>query len=828
VHPSDTTRITDALSNNLTYGRRNAAWTQVPSLTGVGTGVFNPTADTPSGYLGLYTITNQPGAAGWPATQTDNAAFMVVGYGSNAGWPNKLLMSGRYPNTGGIPFWFQTNDTTWHEVISDRGGTFKGGLTFNSGVSFGQATVTNASDTSRHITLWQGFGGLSVTGGRLNVVGGAIYMVHTDNTDLAHFDSAGLAMHATKDITLARAPSANMHATNMQWVQQNFAPIVGGGYLPMTGGDLSGKLGVAAISPANANASTVTSGVVATSNLAINTYYATDSTWKALNNLGGGLIAASGSGLALYGVNQGGATGATVTLGFPLLLNYKGNVGLRVAIPVNQATASASEGGWYFGWGLTAANHGSNIYYDGAGWRYLGAGAASVIQHINGYLTFSNAPSGAVDGAATLTTRLTVDAAGNMTLTGQATATSVQVRNGGGYIRLEPAGVGQTGYTAHFNNAGTRIGYIGFADGTWFNLHTESNTSGLLITSPQVYTTGDISVGGNGIIYRGFTGNRIAFNWDGPNACINQFIDGTFQGTVATRGWAAGTFKGIGAYTPNQNVDYGSGPTFSYVGVTGDTVCHNVYNDGGLGVMYRGLGQGHWIGFGWNNSWLTLHVDGGYQYQIVSPEWVGQNFKHISAYTPNQNLDYGAGPTFSIVWCNNNGIVYAPWHGSAVALPWDGNSVSLKLDGGYQGRLIRSYDTGDGWTGGHQMMVHGSGIMGFWWPNGGFVYWYINWSDRRLKRNIKPASIDALGQINRLTFHELDLLPPVPHAVSQHWDCALIADEVEEVIPLAVARHGGGYAQINELPLVATMARAIQQLTARIEQLELAQQQRTH
>jgi hypothetical protein len=326
------------------------------------------------------------------------------------------------------------------------------------------------------------------------------------------------------------------------------------------------------------------------------------------------------------------------------------------------------------------------------------------------------------------------------------------------------------------------------------------------------------SVGGNGIIYRGFTGNAIAFNWDSANTCINQYIDGSWQGTVATRGWAGATFKGIGAYTPNQVVDYGSGPVFGGVTITGDAVTHNVFCDGSVGIKYRAYSN-VFTAFGWNGR-VQCWLDGGGAYVEL---------RDTRDYIPNQNVDVSAGPTFSIVWLNNNGIVYSPWNGSAVALPWDGYSLSFKLDGGDRGRLLRSFDTGGGWTGCHQLMLNGNGTCGIWWPDNNFAGWTIVWSDRRLKSNIRPATIDALGLINRLTVHELDLLPPVPHAVSQHWDCALIADEVEEVIPLAVVNYeeGEGYAQIREMPLIATMARAIQQLTeqnvalmARMEQLE--------
>ena len=312
--------------------------------------------------------------------------------------------------------------------------------------------------------------------------------------------------------------------------------------------------------------------------------------------------------------------------------------------------------------------------------------------------------------------------------------------------------------------------------------------------------------GNLGINYANFGTDWFAFGWNG---LINCYVDGGYQGDIAFTSWVAANFKNIGAYTPNQNVDGGSGPYFGALVVGGDTTMHNTYNDGGLGIIYRHF-SGVWTAFGWNGR-VQCWLDGGAAYVEL---------RDTRDYIPNQNVDNGAGPHFSNVWCDNHGIVYAPWNGSAVAIPWDGESVRFHLDGADRGWLVRSSGE-EGYTAISRIAVSGGGAMGVWWP-GGFAGWSVSFSDRRLKSNIQPSTIDALALVNRLTFHEADLLAPIPGAVPQHWDCALIADELAEVIPLAVIEHeeGEGYAQINELPLITTMARAIQQLTARVEYLE--------
>jgi hypothetical protein len=105
--------------------------------------------------------------------------------------------------------------------------------------------------------------------------------------------------------------------------------------------------------------------------------------------------------------------------------------------------------------------------------------------------------------------------------------------------------------------------------------------------------------------------------------------------------------------------------------------------------------------------------------------------------------------------------------------------------------------------------------------------WPVNSSDRRLKHSIEPATVDALDILNRLKVYAADLTSPIPDSTPRHWDCALIADELESLIPRAYMKASGPgvYDNINELPLVCTLIRAVQQLTARVTALENVRRQ---
>ena len=146
------------------------------------------------------------------------------------------------------------------------------------------------------------------------------------------------------------------------------------------------------------------------------------------------------------------------------------------------------------------------------------------------------------------------------------------------------------------------------------------------------------------------------------------------------------------------------------------------------------------------------------------------------------------------------------------------------LNGGYAGMLVRT-DLSNGTPIYEMHLDSGTPQMIGSYP-GGQIGWSMYWSDRRLKSDIEPANIDALDIINQLPVHALTITNPFKDAEPQHWPCALIADELETLIPTAYikargAENGGlDYDRIGELPLICTLVRAVQQLTDQVRELQ--------
>lgn len=162
-----------------------------------------------------------------------------------------------------------------------------------------------------------------------------------------------------------------------------------------------------------------------------------------------------------------------------------------------------------------------------------------------------------------------------------------------------------------------------------------------------------------------------------------------------------------------------------------------------------------------------------------------------------------------------------------IAFSWTAANPALNVyvDGGAQGQAVISQG-GSGYTAVFELQLNGTGpSMAAWYTATNAVTWPCTFSDRRLKTNVRAPSVDALDIINRLAVHECDLTPPFEDAATQHWECALIADEVADVVPnayVAAPERDGvkGYETLRELPLIATLWRAVQQLSAEVAQLK--------
>jgi hypothetical protein len=109
------------------------------------------------------------------------------------------------------------------------------------------------------------------------------------------------------------------------------------------------------------------------------------------------------------------------------------------------------------------------------------------------------------------------------------------------------------------------------------------------------------------------------------------------------------------------------------------------------------------------------------------------------------------------------------------------------------------------------------GASGYYFANAG------NWSDARLKLNIRDSEIDALAVLGRIPVRAFEwteegqgLMPRDGPSVA----CGIVAQELEallpsavDIVPIAGGLAGGGMRRIVSDQLDAYYIRAIQQLT---------------
>lgn len=179
------------------------------------------------------------------------------------------------------------------------------------------------------------------------------------------------------------------------------------------------------------------------------------------------------------------------------------------------------------------------------------------------------------------------------------------------------------------------------------------------------------------------------------------------------------------------------------------------------------------------------------------------------------------------IGCGSNGVQYTGLGGTnMVGFTWTSPGVNAFVDGVAQGNIVTGR-SGGALTAVYAFSVNGSTsqAQGTTTTGSGFT-WPITFSDPALKGDVVPAEKDALAAINSLKVWEYDYLSPFPDAEPQHWDWGLMADDALEAlippafIPATPIPDIDTYAQIRELPLIAALVKAVQQLTERVETLE--------
>ena len=112
------------------------------------------------------------------------------------------------------------------------GGQLSGGL------SFGQRLAPNQNpiDMSQHISLFDGWGGFTITSGNLNIVAGGQLAMNFDGPSV--FMATGVGLYLSKD------PTGATEAVPLRYLQANYVPVVGGGYVAKTGDTMTGSLAI--------------------------------------------------------------------------------------------------------------------------------------------------------------------------------------------------------------------------------------------------------------------------------------------------------------------------------------------------------------------------------------------------------------------------------------------------------------------------------------------------------------------------------------------------------------------------------------------------------
>lgn len=200
--------------------------------------------------------------------------------------------------------------------------------------------------------------------------------------------------------------------------------------------------------------------------------------------------------------------------------------------------------------------------------------------------------------------------------------------------------------------ASSLAGYLPLSGGT---LAGPGNLAvgGSLQVAGTLSTNATAGIGGTGVVYSGIGGGHShAFHWDG--AAVVAYVDGTPIGPLATQAYAASI---VGSFLPISG-----GTITGSLTVNGNLAVVGVTSAGNVGINYPVSGQGNYHAFGWDGSFIQGFVNGTYVGQLATADWannsfatyawVNGNFKPAGAYSPNQNVDVGASVTFGNMTAN--------------------------------------------------------------------------------------------------------------------------------------------------------------------------------
>ena len=608
----------------------------------------------------------------------------------------------------------------------------------------------------------------------------------------------------TGPLLLAADPLAPMEASTRQYVDAKASETLGtvaGNYLPLFGGQLTGPLLLPLTPPTNP-AQATTKEYVDNAILSSGVQEAPNDGWGYLR------LSQQWTRAPYYNANR--------------------NVGIAVVPPAGQAVPNA-QGGWTFQWGITANNWATNGYYDGTTWRYLADGPFAETNQAGGEFNWQTAPSGLKDAAITPITRMSLDGAGNLSLTGNLAANggSVQIKRASdarwslhalgapANQKIVDAYVDPNGnFNMQFVNDAFNAGNPFFAAA-----RTGHAVSSVSLTAPTLNMAGHVvgtgNIGGDGAFFPSAAATNYGFALYGD--ATYRYIRFTTDNWRLMFNASDGNLQFSHPSGQAQHVWYGSGTFWARGDITANLNMYTNRMHATNGVM--SVNGKFLVG---NNDAYRLERDGNNAvwYFYENNQW---NFQ----VQPNGDANARGTSYGATVFSQNN-------------IHW-GNDWAHILGNGANGQYMQfapghywTYNNGDGtmlWVMANlnQWVIHSNSSCynDRNWTGGRGPY--VDISDIRGKRDIEPATY-GLAEVMRLKPIRFRRIRDNDPTVEDREEVSFSAQDVREVIPHAIFQvvppaDASGHCDEPELglattPIVAALVRAVQELTARIEELE--------
>jgi len=653
------------------------------------------------------------------------------------------------------------------------GGALSGGLSFGGAIAASPATL------SRHIQLHTAGYGFSITGGRLNIVAelSAVIVIGTvaSSADVVSFNTAGMTVGPSRNITLAADPTSALHAVTKQYSDRNRQSSnidVNVGTVVLT----AAQADYAVLSFVGAPAAPVDVTLPVTGTRRVWSLRNTTATQSAIvrGTAGGTVTIPPGGSMTVWTDSAGiyplnttsGAltipgTGVRLTLGDAtanqFTFNVNANAGGYNTITTTGLLQFNGSAAVLFNQGVSS---GGNILSYATNWIQAGQASGGNSIQLRPAVAGSN-PAIVFAG---IDTNINVDFVGK----------------GTGVFRFDRSVTMLAGTDILLNRAPTAD--LHAASKAYVDAHPGAGgpflpLSGGVLTSPGNLTTpGTIRATSGRMIVQNSGGNAsfTVYDTNAGNA-YGIWHDGAglaFGGTDAN----GGAVVFFANFTAGGNLAFGGG----------STVIAGRDPTGGLEVATWQFSERRDSEY-WNLGLATF----------ASYDWVNGNFAPIGGvgggWYVGGNVDAGELISRDIVRVGGGlGIHYAGVTGEYIGL-YTPDAASA---------VLRSNLRGDLW-------------------------WSVSASDLRLKRNFAAPS-GALVDLALFRVHEFDVmrttapaepwqLAPVTEAVQKHYRYGLIADELLEHAPDCAIDHGADYPNLYKgldlPPIVARCVKGIQELT---------------